>query len=62
MVRVAGLKRRIAAGVAVPTVSGMMPREVHSAILTGLVTEQARVFQDDVRPALAKEGIEISLG
>ena len=33
MVRVAGLKRRIAAGVAVPTVSGMMPREVHSAIL-----------------------------
>ena len=26
MVRVAGLKRRIAAGVAVPTVSGMMPR------------------------------------
>ena len=34
MVRVAGLKRRIAAGVAVPTVSGMMPREVHSAILS----------------------------
>src|SRR5688500_6710311 len=33
MVRVAGLKRRIAAGVAVPTVSGMMPRDVHSAIL-----------------------------
>ena len=29
MVRVAGLKRRIAAGVAVPTVSGLMPREVH---------------------------------
>ena len=28
MVRVAGLKRRIAAGVAVPTVSGMMPRDV----------------------------------
>ena len=62
MVRVAGLKRRIAAGVAVPTVSGMMPREVHSAILNRtreLVAEQARVFQDDVRPALAKEGIEI---
>ncbi|HKX14010.1 MAG TPA: RNA degradosome polyphosphate kinase [Propionibacteriaceae bacterium] len=62
MVRVAGLKRRIAAGVAVPTVSGMMPREVHSAILNRtreLATEQARVFQEDVRPALAKEGIEI---
>jgi polyphosphate kinase len=62
MVRVAGLKRRIAAGVAVPTVSGLMPREVHLAILNRtreLVTEQAQVFQEDVRPALAKEGIEI---
>jgi polyphosphate kinase len=62
MVRVAGLKRRIAAGVAVPTVSGLMPREVHSAILNRtreLVSDQASVFQDDVRPALAKEGIEI---
>ena len=62
MVRVAGLKRRIAAGVAVPTVSGMMPREVHSVILNRtreLVTDQARVFQDDIRPNLAKEGIEI---
>src|SRR5215211_4424706 len=62
MVRVAGLKRRIAAGVAVPTVSGLMPREVHSAILNrtrALVAEQGQVFQEDVRPALAKEGIEI---
>jgi polyphosphate kinase len=62
MVRVAGLKRRIAAGVAVPTVSGLMPREVHLAILNRtreLVTEQAQVFQEDVRPGLAKEGIEI---
>jgi polyphosphate kinase len=62
MVRVAGLKRRIAAGVAVPTVSGMMPREVHLAILNRtreLVSEQAQVFQEDIRPALAKEGIEI---
>src|SRR6188472_2973685 len=62
MVRVAGLKRRIAAGVAVPTVSGLLPREVHTAILNRtreLVTDQASVFQDDVRPALAKEGIEI---
>ena len=30
MVRVAGLKRRIAAGVAVPTVNGKMPGELHS--------------------------------
>ena len=62
MVRVAGLKRRIAAGVAVPTVSGMMPREVHLAILSRtreLVNEQAQLFQEDIRPSLAKEGIEI---
>ena len=62
MVRVAGLKRRIAAGVAVPTVSGMMPRDVHPAILSRtreLVDEQARVFQEDVRPELAEHGIEI---
>ena len=62
MVRVAGLKRRIAAGVAVPTISGMMPREVHSAILSRtreLVGEQARVFQEEVRPELAAQGIEI---
>jgi polyphosphate kinase len=62
MVRVAGLKRRIAAGVAVPTVSGMMPRDVHFAILNRtreLVTEHARVFAEEVRPELVKEGIEI---
>src|SRR5918992_2245525 len=62
MVRVAGLKRRIAAGVAVPTVSGMMPREVHSAILTRtreLMAEHARVFNEEVRPELAEHGIEI---
>jgi polyphosphate kinase len=62
MVRVAGLKRRIAAGVAVPTVSGMMPRDVHGAILgrtRELVREQARVFQEEVRPELAEAGIEI---
>jgi polyphosphate kinase len=62
MVRVAGLKRRIAAGVAVPTVSGMMPREVHQSILSRtreLVAEQARVFTEEVRPELAEHGIEI---
>ncbi len=62
MVRVAGLKRRIAAGVAVPGVSGLMPREVHSAILKRtreLMVEQAREFQDVIRPELAAEGIEI---
>ncbi len=62
MVRVAGLKRRIAAGVAVTGVSGLMPRDVHSAILNRtreLVDEQARVFNTEIRPELAAEGIEI---
>ena len=62
MVRVAGLKRRIAAGVAVRSVSGLMPREVHQAILTRtreLVDEHSRVFEEEIRPALAAEGIEI---
>ncbi|GAB3816659.1 RNA degradosome polyphosphate kinase [Tessaracoccus terricola] len=62
MVRVAGLKRRIDAGVAVRTVTGQMPGELHSSILrrTGeLVAEQSRVFQDEIRPELRAEGIEI---
>ncbi|WP_226996911.1 RNA degradosome polyphosphate kinase [Tessaracoccus aquimaris] len=62
MVRVAGLKRRIAAGVAVPTPAGKMPGELHNELLervAELVSEQSRVFQDDVRPGLAAEGIEI---
>ncbi|WP_228265951.1 RNA degradosome polyphosphate kinase [Microlunatus elymi] len=62
MVRVAGLKRRIAAGVAVPSASGLMPREIHEATLNRtreLVAEQARIFIDEVRPELAEHGIEI---
>ena len=62
MVRVAGLKRRIAAGVAVPSASGMMPRDLHDAILERtreLVLQQSVVFAEDIRPALAKHDIEI---
>ncbi len=62
MVRVAGLKRRIAAGVAVPSASGMLPRELHDAILSRireLVAEQSRVFAEEIRPELAGHGIEI---
>ena len=62
MVRVAGLKRRIAAGVAVPAASGLMPAEVLDLILTTtreLSERQARVFRDDVVPALAEAGIEL---
>lgn len=62
MVRVAGLKRRIAAGVAVPTVTGQMPRDLHEAILERthqLLADQSRIFATEVRPQLAEEGIHI---
>ena len=63
MVRVAGLKRRIEAGVAVTSVTGMQPREQLDAILAAvrpLVNEQYRVFTEQVRPELAAQGIEIT--
>jgi len=62
MVRVAGLKRRIATGIAVRAASGGLPREVLETILVrtrDLMARHARVFADDVLPALGKEGIEI---
>ena len=62
MVRVAGLKRRIAAGVAVPTASGLLPREVLEQIwrTTGALMErQASLFRDEIVPALAKEDIAL---
>lgn len=62
MVRVAGLKRRIAAGVAVPAASGLMPTEVLDVIWQTsreLSERQARLFLDDVVPALTDAGIEL---
>ena len=62
MVRVAGLKRRMAAGVAVASNSGLMPRELNDAILgrsRELVSEAYRTFSDEVRPAMAANGIFI---
>ncbi len=62
MVRVAGLKRRIATGIAVRSASGLEPREVLEQIsLVGheLLSMQARVYRDQVRPALESEGITI---
>jgi len=62
MVRVAGLKRRIAAGVAVPSASGLQPREVLETIWSAtseLMQRHANVFRDVIVPALAKEGIEL---
>ncbi|MGA8246528.1 MAG: RNA degradosome polyphosphate kinase [Nocardioides sp.] len=62
MVRVAGLKRRIAADVAVRAASGLMPREVLELIWeeTRLQMERhARLFRDQLVPQLAKEGIDL---
>ncbi|HEY5186601.1 MAG TPA: RNA degradosome polyphosphate kinase [Actinomycetes bacterium] len=62
MVRVAGLKRRIATGIAVRAASGALPREVLETILAesrALQERHAACFQNDVLPALAKEGIEL---
>ena len=62
MVRVAGLKRRIQAGVAVTTITGARPGELHASILertAELVAEQSRLFQQEIRHKLRAEGIEI---
>ncbi|MBJ7358940.1 polyphosphate kinase 1, partial [Nocardioides sp.] len=62
MVRVAGLKRRIAAGLAVRAASGALPRDVLEAIWTHsreLSERHARVFRDDLVPELSSEGIEL---
>ncbi len=62
MVRVAGLKRRIAAGVAVPSASGLMPREVlrHIWSTTGdLMQRHAELFRKEIIPALAEQEIEL---
>ncbi|MFS3127183.1 RNA degradosome polyphosphate kinase [Nocardioides sp. Bht2] len=62
MVRVAGLKRRIAAGVAVRTASGQRPREVLDTIwrtTSELMNRHASVFSDDVVPSLRDQGIEL---
>lgn len=62
MVRVAGLKRRIATGLAVPSATGMNPVEQLEQILANayeLQLRHARVFAESVRPKLFDEGIEL---
>ncbi|MCD9196658.1 RNA degradosome polyphosphate kinase [Aeromicrobium wangtongii] len=62
MVRIAGLKRRIAAGVALPSASGLNPRNVLSLSLAAsqeLMERHATTYHDDLLPALAAEGIEL---
>ena len=62
MVRVAGLKRRIATGLAVKSSSGKTPKEVHESVLARsyqLMQEHAQTFSDTILPALIANGIEI---
>lgn len=62
MVRVAGLKRRIATGLAVPSPAGLSPIEVLEQISDAAHQLQARhahVFADQIRPALAYEHIHL---
>jgi len=62
MVRVAGLRRRLAAGLAVQTAAGRAPREelarINAASRT-LMQRQAAVFRSDILPALAYQGIQV---
>ena len=56
MVRIAGLKRRIAAGVAVPSASGLNPRDVLSRSLAAsqeLMVAHAETYHRELVPALA---------
>ena len=62
MVRVAGLKRRIAADVAVRAASGLMPREVLERIweeTRDQMERHARLFREELVPGLTAQGIEL---
>ncbi|GAA2397777.1 RNA degradosome polyphosphate kinase [Actinomadura vinacea] len=62
MVRVAGLARRMATGLAVTAASGRQPREVlerTAAVARELMLRHVGTFRDDLLPALRKEGIEL---
>jgi len=62
MVRVAGLKRRIATGLAVRSAAGLEPRELLDRIQHAaqeLMRLHSWVFWDQIRPALEEEGISI---
>ena len=63
MVRVAGLKRRIATGLAVPTPAGVPPQVALDTIRSKayeLQKRHAAIFNDSVRPELADQGIHIA--
>lgn len=62
MVRVAGLRRRIAAGFALPSVTGMSPTRLVEMLTErahDLMDRHADVFTEQVLPLLAAEGIHL---
>jgi polyphosphate kinase len=62
MVRVAGLKRRITAGVAVRAASGLLPREVLEGIWSTsrtLMERHGRLLHKEILPALSEQDIEL---
>ncbi|MBX3312526.1 MAG: RNA degradosome polyphosphate kinase [Microbacteriaceae bacterium] len=62
MVRVAGLKRRIVTGIAVPTNIGVPAHEVLDTVLSEakeLQERHAKLYSEILKPALSKEGINI---
>lgn len=62
MVRVAGLKRRIVTGLAIPTNVGRAPTEVLEEInrtASELQLRHARCFAEQVKPQLAEAGVHI---
>src|SRR6266700_3684237 len=62
MVRVAGLKRRAEAGLSVRSADGLSPTEqltLIAATTQELASRHARVFLDELQPALVEQGIAI---
>src|SRR5262245_59689136 len=63
MVRVAGLRGQVEAGVEMPSVDGRTPSAVLAEIrerALELTATQARLWKRDLRPGLAEEGIVIA--
>ena len=61
-VRVAGLKQQAAAGMRTPSSDGLTPREQLSAIaakVVPLAERHARMFADDIMPALSEAGVKV---
>jgi polyphosphate kinase len=62
MVRVAGLRRRLAAGDQTPGLDGLAPAATLAAVATRaheLVDAQRRCFRDEIQPRLTAEGIVV---